>query len=266
MKSECTIAAIQTSFSQDIHVNLKSMKEHINSCVKKQPEVQLIVFPELSLTGYYLSQHVKEAALTHDSPVLKEVAGLAAEHKIYLAFGYVELGEDKRIYNSIQLITPTGRCIANYRKIHLTKLEKEFFTAGNEVVTVETEIGKIGLMICWDLAFPELARMHALNDADIMIAPSAWEVPFDKPFQHFGVSRAIDNSVFLVAVNHIGNSDELEFFGQSAIYGPDGEAITRSLNNQEDILYAKLLFNEREKLKQTFFSMLNERRTDLYGT
>lgn len=89
-----------------------------------------------------------------------------------------------------------------------------------------------------------MARELANRGADILLAPSAWESPYDKPYHHFGVARAIDNTLFLVTVNHIGKSGELSFFGESSIYGPDGECITVA-NDSEKIIFAALDQNRR---------------------
>lgn len=258
------VAGVQAKFfNGDINGNLQIIRRFVKECMRQRPEVKLLLFPELSATGYFLSDELYDVAEKSGGYIESEMSKVANEYSVYLAYGYVEREDDNKIYNSLKIIDPEGKSIGNYRKIHLTPLEKNYFSSGNEIVLVETTLGKIGLMICWDLAFSELARELANRGADILLAPSAWESPYDKPYHHFGVARAIDNTLFLVTVNHIGKSGELSFFGESSIYGPDGECITVA-NDSEKIIFAALDQNRRQELKETFYSMLSERRTDVY--
>ncbi|MFC0560359.1 carbon-nitrogen hydrolase family protein [Halalkalibacter alkalisediminis] len=260
------IAGIQAEFSVgDIDDNLKKIREFVKESLTLNPDVKLLLFPELAATGYFLTEHLYEVAEKQGGPIELEMAKLAREYHVHLAYGYVEKGEENILYNSLKFIDTSGNSLGNYRKIHLTCLEKAYFSAGNEIVIVDTTMGKVGLMICWDLAFPELARELAKKGADLLLAPSAWEVPYDRPYHHFGRARAIDNSLFLMTINHIGSSQELTFFGGSCVYGPNGECLTMA-SDQEEILITAINQKWRKELKKTFFTMLEERRTDVYGS
>ncbi|WP_347548579.1 carbon-nitrogen hydrolase family protein [Pseudalkalibacillus hwajinpoensis] len=259
------IAAAQGAFHNgEVDQNLTKMETMVTTCLTRNPDTKIIVFPELSATGYFLSEGISELAEEKDGPIFQAMQHMAASNLVSIVYGYVEKDERGNIFNSIQYIHASGKNTGNYRKIHLTPLEREVFTAGSEPVTITTDIGTIGLMICWDLAFPELARNLALKGADILLVPSAWEEPYDGPFLQFGGARAIDNTVYLVACNHTGQSGDLNFFGKSSIYGPDGQAITTA-EKQYDIITANTDNHWRDELKQTFFSMLEERRTDIYS-
>jgi predicted amidohydrolase len=259
------LAVAQSKFELgQIEANLLTMEQIVHNCMKKFPNINLILFPELCTTGYFLSKSLINVAQLREGASFQRLSKIAAEYKIHLAYGYVEKGENESLYNSLQFVDPNGQSLANYRKIHLTPSEREFFDAGREVVTVETEIGKIGLMICWDLAFPELARLLALEGADILLAPSAWEDPYQLPYVNFGMARAIDNTAFLATSNHVGSSQQLHFFGKSSVYGPDGEVISRAESDENAVIVADIELAYRHKLKKDFFTMLEERRTDLY--
>lgn len=265
MTSIPKIAVAQAAFKNgDISHNQDKMKKIVQQCKEQHPHTRLIVFPELSATGYFLSPEVKELAQHQDGATFDHMRKTAERYEMWMVYGYVEKGSEGQVYNSIQLIDPTGKLAGNYRKIHLTPLEKEVFTPGSDLVTVETELGTIGLMICWDLAFPELARSLALQGADLIAAPSAWEVPYDAPFIQFAAARAIDNTVYVAACNHIGTSEELSFFGKSGIFAPDGMTIRMAEENEERIITASLQYDWRDDIKQTFFTMLADRRPDLY--
>ncbi|TLS38656.1 carbon-nitrogen hydrolase family protein [Pseudalkalibacillus caeni] len=261
------ITVAQAAFQNgDIASNIKKMEDMVNQCKIAHPETRLIIFPELAATGYFLTSEIKELAQTQDGPISQRMRKAAQQYEVNIVYGYVEKDTEGKIYNAIQLVGPDGNAEANYRKIHLTPLERGIFTAGSELVTVQTDIGKIGLMICWDLAFPELSRALALKGADILIAPSAWEDPYDAPFTQFGAARAIDNTVYVAACNHVGESGELTFFGKSAIYGPDGQTIKTAAKYEDTLITATLDEEWRKEIKESFFTMLEERRTDVYET
>ncbi|WP_088035299.1 carbon-nitrogen hydrolase family protein [Evansella clarkii] len=258
------IAGVQDKFyNGEVDRNLKKIRSIVSKTKELQPEAELILFPELAATGYFLSEELYDVAENQGGRIEGEMSQLATEFGVILAYGYVEQGEDDKIYNSLKVINEAGKTIGNYRKIHLTPLEKGYFTPGNEVVLIESSMGKLGLMICWDLAFPELARELACKGAHVVLAPSAWELPYNKPYNRFGMARAIDNTLFLVTVNHVGKSGELEFFGESGIYGPDGERIAGA-DNDEQIIFARLDQEIRKEWRKDFFSMLDERRVDVY--
>ncbi|MCQ6267815.1 carbon-nitrogen hydrolase family protein [Fictibacillus sp. WQ 8-8] len=265
MEQPIQIAVVQASFRNgDVSYNVNRMRKMIEQIKADHPQMRFIVFPELSATGYYLSADIKEVAEEQNGTIFRQFRKTASENNLYVAYGYVERGIAGEIYNSVQLIDPSGNALANYRKIHLTPLEKEFFSSGSEAVAVQTDIGKIGLMICWDLAFPELARALALQGAELLIAPAAWERPYDGSFLKFGMARAIDNTVYVAAPNHIGQSENLSFFGKSVIYSPDGTAMVSAEGDEEGTLVAELDYKKRNEIKKSFFTMLEERRTDIY--
>ncbi len=267
MSDPVRMAVVQAKFSNGAVLdNLKLMSEIIRVSKQQTPDLQLILFPELAVTGYNPAREVRTLAEKQNGPASQFMASIAKEHGLHLAYGYVEAGEGGHVYNSVILLGPDGQILANYRKIHLTSLERGVFDPGHEFVSVDTQLGRIGLMICWDLAFPETARVLAVRGSDILLAPSAWEKPYDAPYRRFAMARAMDNAVFLATCNHIGVSGELEFFGYSAIYGPDGETLA-SLGEDAapGVGHARLDPAERRGLQTTFFSMMQERRKDLYA-
>ncbi len=259
------IAAAQGEFQNgEVTENLNKMETLVTECLNKHPDTKVLTFPELSTTGYFLSEEMKKLAEKQDGPIFQAMRHMAVSNLISIVYGYVEKDDAGNIYNAIQYIDATGKDTANYRKIHLTPLERGVFKPGSEPVTISTDIGTIGLMICWDLAFPELARTLTLKGAEILLVPSAWEEPYDGPFLQFSGARAIDNTIYVVTCNHTGRSEELNFFGKSSIFGPDGQAIVTAEKPYEFIT-AHADATRRNELKQSFFTMLEERRTDVYS-
>lgn len=227
--------------------------------------MKLIIFPELAATGYFLSPGIGELAEHQNGKIAQFMSETARTNETYIVYGYVERGDHGETYNSLRLIDRHGEMIANYRKIHITELEKGIFTPGNEVVSVQTELGHLGLMICWDLAFPELARLLALKGADMLVVPTAWERPYDEPYARFGTARAIDNTLYVAVCNHVGQSENLSFFGGSGLYGPDGGQVALEEKEEERVVIAEVDIEYRRNMLSHFYTMLNERRTDLYG-
>ncbi|UFJ39902.1 carbon-nitrogen hydrolase family protein [Brevibacillus humidisoli] len=265
MSQPVQIAIVQSSFeSGRVTQNIDKMIDNVKYGHQAYPNARLFLFPELAVTGYDLSPAVRNNAIDRESPVFSPLQEAARSHSLYLGFGYPERGDGGAVYNSFILLGPDGTIAAHYRKIHLTPLEKGLFTPGDEPVVAETKLGKIGIMICWDLAFPELARKLALSGAELILAPSAWEVPHHLPFQRFAMARAIDNTVYVASCNHVGRSAELEFFGLSAVHGPDGNPVAQAKNGTEDLLVVTIDLDYPQQLRGAFFTMREERRTDLY--
>lgn len=260
------MAIIQDAYERGaVERNLKKIERQIRQAKEKDAEVKLILFPELAVTGYDLSLDIRKLAEARDGSAFREISRMAMQEQVYVAYGYAEKGGDGKVYNSLQLVDEQGHSLANYRKIHTTNLEKEIFAPGDDAVSVETPLGTIGLLICWDLAFPELSRLLALRGAQLLLAPAAWEKPFDDPFIHFARARALDNTIYLAACNHTGGSGQLSFFGKSALYGPTGQVLASAEGEEPGIMIGEIRLAELQEERSDFYTMLKERRTDLYS-
>ncbi|RST77611.1 carbon-nitrogen hydrolase family protein [Siminovitchia acidinfaciens] len=252
------LAVVQDDFNGE--GNLELMESHITACMQKEPETKLILFPEAAAAGYIFSEeHVRSKAEPADGNAFSFLSVLAKKYKLYIGYGFIEKKDDK-IFNSMNLISPQGELLDTYQKIHLTPLEKHLFSAGDRLVTVKTELGTIGMMICWDMAFPELARLLEKQGADVILAPSAWESPYEAPYHRMASARAMDNTVYLATCNYTGGKGDIQFFGRSAIFGPDGEVIS----SQTGDVTAEIDIEKRQELKENFYSMRSDERRDLY--
>ena len=265
-----TLAVIQDDFQeQNIEMNLDKMRVYIETCMTRYPETKLLLFPEAALSGYLLCEdHVRASAELAEGPSFQTLAVLAKKYGIYIGYGFFEkkyINTREHYYNSVNLIGPGGALAAVYQKMHLTPLEKHLFTPGNRLVTVQTEYGKIGFLICWDMAFPELSRLLAKEGVEVIIAASAWERPFDGSYKRMAAARAMDNTVFLATCNYTGGDEALQFFGQSAIYGPDGERISEERTEEPTIVVAQIDLTRRKVLEEQFYSMRTDERTGLYS-
>jgi len=188
----------------------------------------LLVCPEMFLSGYNIgSEAVARLAEEADGPSAMRVVEIAQANRIAIVYGYPEAGGDGRIYNSVQLIDAHGSSLANYRKTHLFGgLDRAMFSpGGNHFPVVEVNGWKVGLLICYDIEFPENARRLARDGAELILVPTANMAPYDFICQVTVRSRAQENQCYLVYANYCGAEGEIHYCGQSSIVGPDGSLL-----------------------------------------
>ncbi|MEU1121798.1 MULTISPECIES: carbon-nitrogen hydrolase family protein [unclassified Streptomyces] len=194
----------------------------------------LLVAPELYLTGYAIGDDIARLAEPVDGASAKAVAEIAARHGVGVAYGYPER-EGARVFNSVQLIGPDGATLANYRKTHLFGgFERDAFSPGEQAV-IQAELGgiRVGLMICYDVEFPENVRAHALAGTDLLVVPTAQMHPFQFVAESVVPVRAFESQMYVAYVNRVGPEGEFEFVGLSTLAGPDGVARARAGRGEE---------------------------------
>ncbi len=261
---------------RDYEKNLAKMCSFVQEIMNKKPETNLIVFPELITSGYECGKDFQRLAETvPDGESVKAIGALAKEYKVHIVYGFPERDAEKRdvLYNSSILIDELGQVKGVYRKVHLFASEKEFFRAGCSYPVFDTSIGKLGMMICWDTAFPEVARSLALKGADLLIVSTNWEKPYltsvvTKNQQDWDLvtrARALDNCMYLVSANRIGFDESLGFFGRSNIIGPTGEAIAELLDEVEGTISAELDYSIPIQLRYEYYTFFKDRRPDTFG-
>jgi predicted amidohydrolase len=224
---EVTIALAQmTPALNDNEENLRRMGNFIQRICSEQP-TNLIVFPELALSGYECGLNFTRLAERITGHAVSYIAGKAAEFSVYVAFGMpVKEKVESILFNAAVVIGPDGELLGDYRKLHLQGEERLAFRPGYRMPIFETEFGGLGVMIGWDLAFPEVARGLALDGADLIIAPSAWTSDQMEPWRAYTVARACENAVYLAAANRVGREPSYTFGGESMLVGPRGQLHT----------------------------------------
>lgn len=245
------------------------MKEMGDQALQKYPDTDLLLFPELATTGCECTpEESRLIAETLEGPSIKEMADYARDHKVFVTFGFVEDDpKTGKVYNSAVLIDNTGKVLGQYRKMHLVEEEKPGVDPGNSDYPVfETEIGTIGIIICWDSAFPETARILALKGADYILIPAAWEKPQQKDWDLVQQARAFDNVIFTACCNQVGAEEILDFFGRSKLIGPTGEILSEVVEDEEAIVSASFNYMDKEPLRAGYYALLKDRRPDTYGT
>jgi predicted amidohydrolase len=231
---EITIAVVQMKPKLgEAEENLVKMSETISK-IASQQRVDLIVFPELITSGYELGVRFTELAQRVPGPTINLIAQRANEYGVYIAFGMVTKEKvESVLYNSAILVGPDGELLESYNKIHLRGEERMAFREGFKLPIIPTEIGNIGLMIGYDLAFPEVSRSLALDGADLICVMANWEAAQIDEWKTYVRARAYENSVFIAAANRIGEDVTLNFGGESMVVGPRGQ-IHASLANDTD--------------------------------
>ena len=247
----------------DVAHNLGRMKEQIRRASAAGAE--LIIFPELFLTGYQLGpQAMMGVAEERNGPSFQELAAAAREANIAVIYGYPEVdrsagSEDLVYYNSAQLIDRDGKSLANYHKVHLwiDKYKYEaVFTPGKEFAEVVECCGvKIGLLICYDIEFPEAARVLALRGAQLIAVPTAssFEFEYRNITTRIVPARAMENRIHVAYVNHTGGN----LCGTSVCCNRAGD-YSLLAGAEEGLLLAPI------NLESSVFSYLKDRRPELY--
>ena len=247
----------------DPAANLARLDELAAICALERAE--LLIAPELFLTGYNLGADAKSVAEPVDGPSARKAAAIASRHQVALAYGYPEASESG-IFNAAMVIGKDGGVLANYRKAHLFgELERRCFTAGADVVTARIGPLTIGLAICYDIEFPEFIRALVLKGADLLVVPTCLTPPYWEIPTTIVRARAYENQVFVAYANHIGRERDLDYIGLSGIVGPDGRDIARAGQSNETLLFADIDPGgyAASRAANTY---LRDRRPELYGS
>jgi predicted amidohydrolase len=189
----------------------------------------LVVTAEMITTGYHIGARAHELAEPADGPTAARMSALARETGVALAYGYPET-DGGNVYNSVQLIDAGGRRLANYRKTHLFgDLDKAWFTPGSEAV-VQAELGgvRVGLLICYDVEFPEMVRAHALAGTELLAVPTALMSPYEVVADTLVPARAYESQLFVAYANRCDTERELTYCGRSCVVAPSGEVLARA--------------------------------------
>lgn len=251
----------------ETRINHNTIIENIQETAEDGSD--LIVLPEMADTGYEMKAIQDcaerwEETYQPDKTFVRELRRQAIIHKIAIICGLAERDGDN-IYNSVVAIDKEGHILGKYRKAHLFSLagEDKVLTAGNEFVVVPIEDANIGLMICYDMRFPEMSRKLVDMGADILVIVSAFPFPRLRHWEALTVSRAIENQVYVVAANRIGTDKDLTFCGSSCIIDPDGVRLVMASEGMRALVTVNIDLEYVNKSRSRM-DILSDRRQDLY--
>lgn len=267
MKDKIKLALCQISSKrEDKEANLLKI-EHL-TLQAKQRGAELAIFPEMSLTGYVVLDQVYELAELVPGPSVTRIEALAEKTGMHVIFGMPELSEKTKgtVYNTAVLVGPKG-FIGKYRKMYLPTHsvfeEKRYFRPGYEPSAFQTEIGNIGLTICYDVFFPEVFRLTRLKGAQLIVCISASPAVRRDYFEILTAARALENTAFLAYVNLAGVEDGLQFWGGSRLICPTGGVAAEAKYDVEDFVVCNVDFGDL-KSAETFIPTLRDLRSELF--
>ncbi len=247
----------------DVEGNLERLKARAREAA--QWEVELLVLPEMFLSGYNIgAEAARTLAQASDGANAEQVAQIARQFGLAIVYGYPELDEQGNVYNAVQLIDRTGTRLGNYRKTHLFgDADRAMFSAGEQAPALfEFNGWKLGLLICYDLEFPENARRLAAAGAELIVVPTANMVPYGFIAEVTVRSRAFENQCYVAYANYCGKEAEFEYCGLSSIAGADGQQIAKA--SRDEALIVGTLDKATLASARTAFTYLNDRRPELY--
>ncbi|MEP7025402.1 MAG: nitrilase-related carbon-nitrogen hydrolase [Actinomycetota bacterium] len=267
------VAACQLSLAvTDVAANRAAARDAIVSAAGQG--AQVVVLPELVQSGYVFASaaQARSVAEPADGPTVTEWGKLAAEHDLTIVAGFCELGESGTVLNSAVVLDATGT-LAVYRKAHLWDAEPDFFRPGaSPPPVVRTRWGRIAVMVCYDLEFPEWVRAAALAGADLLAAPTNWPAepvpPGERPMMVVNVqAAAAANRMFIAAADRCGTERGVSWVGGTVIAGVDGYPLAGPVcADRPRILVADCdLRLAREKANGPRNNVHGDRRPELYS-
>ena len=265
-----SIALIQMMGSMDKTASIEKARKMILEAAKNG--ARLIVLPEM-WNCPYSSDYFKDYAEPEDGQTYSFMASIAKAANIYLVGGSIPERDQGRVFNTCFFFDPQGELIGKHRKAHLFDsdvpgkikfVESETLTAGDKATVVDTEFGKVGLAICYDVRFPELFRKMALMGAKIIVLPAAFSIPTGEA--HWEISlraRALDNQVYILACSPARDIDgPYQAYGGSGIVDPWGE-FQDIAQAEETIIYGEIDLARVDEVREQL-PLLKHRRPELY--
>jgi predicted amidohydrolase len=232
--------------------NLQRAEELFMEAARFKPD--LVVLPEL-FTAEGASERYLELSEEIPGPTIERLADLARQTSTYVVCGSIVERDGDQLFNTSVLVSRQGEIVACYRKLHLFSYygskEGESFSRGEQAVVAKTDLGPIGLTICYDARFPELHRALVDAGAEIIAAPSAWPYPRLEHWFLMHRSRAVESQVFYVAPNLVGWVGDMEFLGQSLIVDPWGSVLACG-GEREGIIVARVDLGRVSALREEF--------------
>lgn len=267
MKEAFKIALAQLSCRQGAKAeNLAKIKKTVARA--KNQGTELVIFPELSLTGYVVRDEIYGLAERIPGPSTRIMEKITRKNDIHIVFGMPEISQNTEatLHNSAVLIGPRG-FIGKYHKMYLPTHsifeEKRYFRPGYEVAVFDTELGKIGLIICYDIYFPEVARLARVKGAQLIICISASPGVRRSFFEVLTTARAIENTAFLAFVNLAGIQDGLQFWGGSRLVGPSGRVLVQAKYDEDDFVTGEVNYSDLRPI-EAFVPTLRDLRPELF--
>lgn len=244
----------------DIDANLRTAQNLIKKASKYKP--QLIVLPEMFATDFYYP-YVKEISKDVFNELMSFFINTSYNYGCYIVGGTIPELVNGRLYNTSFVSSPDRNIIGYQRKIHPFTLTEEdkYFTGGDTLNVINCPLAKLGIIICYDIRFPEVARSLTLKGAEVLICPAQFPAPRQHHWEILLKSRAIENQVYMIGANRIGGR-KIKYFGKSLVVDPFGEVV-EEIGSSEDVLIANIDLEKIEAVRK-HMPVLTERKPEAY--
>lgn len=286
-KSTIKVGIIQLSIGNDVPNNINRLVEHVEKCASQGAE--LVVLQELHNSVYFCQTEdvdLFDLAETIPGPSTEIYGALAKKLGIVIVTSLFEKRAPGLYHNTAVVLEKDGSIAGKYRKMHIPDdpayYEKFYFTPGDlGFEPIQTSVGKLGVLVCWDQWYPEAARLMAMKGADVLIYPTAigWESTdsMDEKERQQGAweisqrAHAVANGLPVVSVNRVGfekdpsgHTNGITFWGHSFVAGPQGEKIYQAPDDQEDTAVVTIDLDRSENVRR-IWPFFRDRRIDNYG-
>lgn len=278
-----TLAAVSANFTRDLEQNYALIAAL--TAQARERGVDFMVLPEAAVGGYLSSlgnhgdtvkttQRSLPPAIRLDGPEIARIQQIIGD--LVIAIGFCELAEDGQTRYNTAAVLDGDRIYGTYRKVHQPLGEGMSYSAGDGYGVFDTPIGRVGLQICYDKAFPEAARMMALDGAQIIASLSAWPAArtataenlqddrWTYRFNLFDMARALDNQVFWIASNQSGTFGSLRYVGNAKVVDPGGNILATTLLDS-GMAVAEVDLDSTFRTMRAGMFHLRDRRPDVYG-
>lgn len=242
--------------------NFELAKAHIRSAAEKGADV--IVLPETWSCGFFPRENLEQCCDDNGQRTKREIGGLAGELSVNIIAGSVANKKDGGIYNTAFVFDRKGNVVCEYDKTHLFSPmgEDKFFQKGKKICNFTLDSKKCGIIICYDIRFPELTRTMALGGLDMLFVVAQWPIERVEHLSTLVRARAIENQMFCVCCNSCGSFGETRFGGSSRIVDMWGTELAIA-DNTEQIITAECDFSKLPAIRENI-NVFADRRADLY--
>lgn len=256
------VAAVQFEPGPGVDENVERMVGRVEAAATDGAD--LVVLPEIWNVGYFVFDGYEPGAEPLDGPTMTGLRELAEDLGVYLHTGSIVECDGDHLHNTSALVSPDGELLDAYRKVHLfgyDSAERDLLTPGERVVTVETDLGTVGLSTCYDLRFPELYRAMVDAGVELLLVASAWPAARLEHWQLLTRTRAVESQAYLVAANLAGTSGGVDLAGRSVVVDPWGVPVADA-GRGEGAAVAEVDLGGVGRVREEF-PALADRRDDL---
>ncbi|MBE6718800.1 MAG: carbon-nitrogen family hydrolase [Ruminococcaceae bacterium] len=245
-----------------VDANFEKAKQLIIEAMKNAPDV--IVLPETWNTGFFPKENLESYSDVNGQRTKAEIGGLAKEYNVNIVAGSVSNVKNHKVYNTAYVFDRQGECIAEYDKVHSFSPmgENSFYENGNADCRFTLDGKNCGIIICYDIRFPELTRKMAVNGLDCLFVVAQWPKVRVPHLTALVKARAIENQMFVVCCNSCGKAGETVYGGNSRIVEPWGNELVTA-DEQEKIITSELDFGVIKNIRETI-NVFRDRRPEIY--